>query len=124
MFDIGWSELLLIGVLALALIGPRDLPRLLREWGRFFAQARAVAGDFRRAFEDAADEAAADGQADPDRHDELSIAPPALAAAAPGPAETLEPPRAGPARKKSPKPKAAKAKSARARPRRPQAKKP
>ncbi|MDO5621438.1 MAG: Sec-independent protein translocase protein TatB [Paracoccus sp. (in: a-proteobacteria)] len=54
MFDIGWSELLLIGVVALIVVGPKDLPRLFHALGRFTARARAMAREFSSAMEDAA----------------------------------------------------------------------
>lgn len=57
MFDIGWSELLIIGVVALIVIGPRDLPDLFRTLGRFTAKLRSMARDFQRAMESAADQA-------------------------------------------------------------------
>ena len=52
--DIGWSELLLIGVVALIVIGPRDLPHMFRALGRITAKARAMASEFSSAMEDAA----------------------------------------------------------------------
>lgn len=54
MFDIGWSELLLIGVVALIVVGPKDLPHLFHSLGRFTAKARAMAREFSSAMEDAA----------------------------------------------------------------------
>tara|TARA_R110002096_G_scaffold15036_8_gene52973 strand:- start:653 stop:1285 length:633 start_codon:yes stop_codon:yes gene_type:complete len=57
MFDIGWTELLVVGVVALIVIGPKDLPEMFRTLGRFTAKARGMARDFSRAMETAADEA-------------------------------------------------------------------
>ena len=56
MFDLGMSELLVIGVVALIVIGPKDLPNLFRSLGRFTAKMRAMAREFSRAMEAAADE--------------------------------------------------------------------
>lgn len=57
MFDIGWTELMVVGVVALIVIGPKDLPDMFRTMGRFTAKARSMARDFQRAMESAADEA-------------------------------------------------------------------
>ena len=54
MFDIGWTELLLIGVVALIVVGPKDLPHLFHSLGRFTAKARGMAREFSSAMEDAA----------------------------------------------------------------------
>ena len=59
MFDLGMSELLIIGIVALIVIGPRDLPELFRSLGRFTAKLRSMAREFSRAMEAAADEAGA-----------------------------------------------------------------
>ena len=46
LFDIGWSELLLIGVVALVFIGPKDLPRALRVAGYWVRKARTLSREF------------------------------------------------------------------------------
>lgn len=57
MFDLGWSELLLIGVVALIVVGPKDLPNMFRALGQFMGKARKMAREFSRAMESAADDA-------------------------------------------------------------------
>ena len=57
MLDIGWTELLVIGALALIVVGPKDLPGMLRNVGRFVAKARGMARDFQSAMDDAARQA-------------------------------------------------------------------
>jgi len=47
MFGIDSSELLLIAIVALVVIGPKELPGLLRTWGRWMAQMRGMAAEFR-----------------------------------------------------------------------------
>jgi sec-independent protein translocase protein TatB len=47
MFDIGYSELLLIGIVALLVIGPKDLPRVMREVGGWVNKGRSMARHFR-----------------------------------------------------------------------------
>ncbi|SCB16678.1 Sec-independent protein translocase protein TatB [Rhizobium hainanense] len=57
MFDIGWSELVIIAVVALVVIGPKELPSTLRTIGKMTARARKVAGEFRAQFDEAMREA-------------------------------------------------------------------
>ncbi|WP_395539782.1 Sec-independent protein translocase protein TatB [Neotabrizicola sp. sgz301269] len=54
--DFSWSEMLLVGVVALVVIGPKDLPGMFRELGRFTAKIRAMGREFSRAMEQAAKE--------------------------------------------------------------------
>ena len=56
MFDLGWTELLVIGVVALIVVGPKDLPVLFRRVGQFVGKAKGMAREFSQAMNDAADE--------------------------------------------------------------------
>ena len=60
MFDLGWTELLVIGVVALIVVGPKDLPVLFRNVGRFVGKARGMAREFSSAMNEAADQAGVD----------------------------------------------------------------
>ncbi|HEX6442209.1 MAG TPA: Sec-independent protein translocase protein TatB [Stellaceae bacterium] len=51
LFDIGWPELLLIGVVALVVIGPKDLPRALRIAGYWVRKARTLSREFQSSVE-------------------------------------------------------------------------
>lgn len=55
--DLGMSELLVIGIVALIIIGPKDLPEMFRQLGRMTAKVRSMAREFNRAMEQAANEA-------------------------------------------------------------------
>jgi len=57
MFDIGWSELVVIGVVALIAIGPKELPGVLRMVGQWIGKARRMAGEFQGQFQEAMREA-------------------------------------------------------------------
>ena len=57
MFDIGWSEMALIVMVALIVIGPKDLPRVARSVGKWTGKARAMAREFQRSIDDMAREA-------------------------------------------------------------------
>lgn len=48
MFDIGWTELFVVGVVALVFLGPKELPRALYQLGRWTRAARKITGDFQR----------------------------------------------------------------------------
>lgn len=56
MFDIGWSEILVILVVLLVVVGPKDLPRIVRTFGQWSGKARSYARDFQRTIEEAAEE--------------------------------------------------------------------
>ncbi|SCB56917.1 sec-independent protein translocase protein TatB [Rhizobium aethiopicum] len=60
MFDIGWTELLVIAVVLIVVVGPKDLPPMLRAFGKMTQRARKVAGDFRAQFDEALREAELD----------------------------------------------------------------
>jgi sec-independent protein translocase protein TatB len=53
MFDIGWSELLVIVVVAIVVVGPKELPRLLGTFGHYAGKLRRAAAEFQRQFNDA-----------------------------------------------------------------------
>ena len=57
MLDIGWQELLVVGALALIVVGPKDLPGLLRSCGQWVGKVRGMAREFQRSMNDAAREA-------------------------------------------------------------------
>ena len=60
MFDIGWGEFFLIGVVALIVVGPKELPGLFRTVGQWTGKARAMAREFQRSLEQAANESGMD----------------------------------------------------------------
>jgi sec-independent protein translocase protein TatB len=60
MFDIAWSEFLVVAVVALVVVGPKDLPALLRTVGKTVATLRRMAGDFQSQFNEALKEAELD----------------------------------------------------------------
>lgn len=57
MLDIGWSELLVIAVVAIVVVGPKDLPRLMRGFGQYAGKLRRAASDFQHQFDEAMREA-------------------------------------------------------------------
>ncbi len=54
MFDIGWSEMAVIAAVALVVLGPKDLPKLLRVVGQWTGKARALAREFQGHLDDIA----------------------------------------------------------------------
>ena len=57
MLDLGWSEILIIGVVALIVVGPKDLPKMLRTLGQYAGRAKSIAREFQRSMDDAARQA-------------------------------------------------------------------
>jgi sec-independent protein translocase protein TatB len=57
MFDFGWGELVVIGVVALIVIGPKELPAVLRTIGQWTTKIRRMAGEFQSQFQEALREA-------------------------------------------------------------------
>ncbi len=57
MFDISWSEFLLIGVVALIVIGPKELPAVMRTMGQWTRKVRGMASEFQNQFREAMREA-------------------------------------------------------------------
>jgi sec-independent protein translocase protein TatB len=53
MFDVSWSEVLVIGVVALLVVGPKELPALLRTVGKYVGMIKRQASDFRAQFDEA-----------------------------------------------------------------------
>jgi sec-independent protein translocase protein TatB len=119
MFDIGWSEMMVVGAVALVVIGPKDLPGALRQAGKWMGSVRRMASDFQGHVNQAMREAELDdlrrevqnlktGVTEPVRQNESEMralveAPPALP-----PPPAPKPPAKKPAAKKSaPKPQAA-----------------
>jgi sec-independent protein translocase protein TatB len=60
MFDIGWTELVVIAVVAIVVIGPKDLPRAMRTVGQFTGKLKRMAREFQGQFNEAIREAELD----------------------------------------------------------------
>ena len=57
MFDIGWTEMMVIAVVAIVVVGPKELPGMLRTFGQAMGKVRRMSRDFQRQFDDALKEA-------------------------------------------------------------------
>jgi len=57
MLDFSWSHILIVLIVALVVVGPKDLPRLMRILGQWTGKARAMANEFRKSFDDMARQA-------------------------------------------------------------------
>jgi sec-independent protein translocase protein TatB len=128
MFDIGWSELLVIAVVAIVVVGPKDLPKLMRGFGHYAGKLRRAASDFQRQFEEAMRESeidemrkaiestkAAPLELDAPSDNPVMLPKPAASAAAEPPAKPKpapKPPRKRAAKAKSPATRKAKAERA------------
>lgn len=58
--DFGWTELLVIAIVLIVVVGPKDLPRVVRGFSKSLGSMRKIAGDFRKQFDDALSEAELD----------------------------------------------------------------
>src|SRR5919112_2720687 len=76
MFDIGWSEILVIAAVAIIVVGPKELPKMLRTFGKTMGTVRRTANDFKRQFDEALREAERDSGLDETRKSLRSIGNP------------------------------------------------
>ena len=60
MLDIGWTEILVIAIVLIVVVGPKDLPPMLRAFGKMTQRLRSMAGEFRQQFDEALKEAELD----------------------------------------------------------------
>ncbi|MAO56662.1 MAG: twin-arginine translocase subunit TatB, partial [Rhodospirillaceae bacterium] len=60
MFDIGWQELFIVAILAIIVIGPKDLPRAVRTVTQAIRKLRSMAGEFQAGLDEVAREAELD----------------------------------------------------------------
>jgi sec-independent protein translocase protein TatB len=68
-FEISWSEIFIVAVVAIIFVGPKELPAMLRTFGRLLGQLRRTAGEFQRTFNDALREAERQANVDKMRKD-------------------------------------------------------
>ncbi len=98
MFEVGFSELLLIFAIALVVLGPKKLPKLAQQVGRWVGRARAMARQFREQLEEEAANLESKFDVDPKIDTSLVPKPAAPSASpAPAPASTSSTPAAAPA---------------------------
>lgn len=60
MFELGWTEIVVIAIVLIIVVGPKDLPGMLRSFGRMMTKLRSMAGEFRSQFDEALKEAELD----------------------------------------------------------------
>jgi sec-independent protein translocase protein TatB len=92
MFEVGFSELLLIFAIALVVLGPQRLPKLAQQVGRWVGRARAMARQFREQLEEEAHNLEKQMDVDPDIDTSLDPKPKPQAQAAPTPEPAPTPP--------------------------------
>jgi sec-independent protein translocase protein TatB len=116
MFDIGWSELLVIAIVAIVVVGPKELPRVLRSFGHYAGKLKRTAAEFRRQFDEAMLESELDDarksfeRAAKEAEAKLKLpdGPPVMLPKAPAPQPAASDPAPAPKRAAKPKDPAAK----------------
>ncbi len=73
MFDVAWTEILVVAVIAIIVVGPKELPGMLRAFGKTFGQVRRTAREFQSTFNDALREAERQANLDEVRKDLDSV---------------------------------------------------
>ena len=73
MFDIAWTELLVVAVIAIIVVGPKELPGMLRAFGKTFGQVRKMSREFQSTFSDALREAERQVNLDEVKRDMASV---------------------------------------------------
>lgn len=119
MFDVGYSELLLIAIVTLLVVGPKELPNLLRTIGKWTGKARAMARHFRSGFDTMIREAEID-----EMNKQWAAHNQAIMASTPDLTDLPEPERDADLEDIADLPPPEPAPEARAKPKRPRAKKP
>ena len=101
--DLSWSHILLVLIVALVVVGPKDLPKLMRTVGQWMGKARQMADQFRKSFDDMTKQAELDELrnelealrsrrvfAETEHEINQAILPPELASAPPAPTQASE----------------------------------